>query len=118
MKRKNKQRGKLTFVCGPPGSGKTTYCQAHAEPLDLIWDLDAIAGAMNPHYELNANRTISMSCMFVEWRDILLKYVQAARITNNLWCIITSAETAQMYSRTYGGKLEVMVDREESHATS
>lgn len=32
----------LTMVCGPPGSGKTTYARTHAGPKDLIVDLDEI----------------------------------------------------------------------------
>lgn len=32
----------LTIVCGPAGSGKTTFCQQHASKEDLIIDLDVI----------------------------------------------------------------------------
>ena len=32
----------LTIVCGPAGSGKTTYVEVHAGPNDLILDLDRI----------------------------------------------------------------------------
>lgn len=43
----------LTIVCGPPASGKTTYVQNHADPADLVIDLDEIgarlAGASPMH---------------------------------------------------------------------
>lgn len=32
----------LTILCGPPGSGKSTYLRQHAGPNDTIIDLDAI----------------------------------------------------------------------------
>lgn len=32
----------LTIVCGPPGSGKTTFCQQRASREDLVIDLDVI----------------------------------------------------------------------------
>lgn len=32
----------LTVVCGPPGSGKSTYVQARAGPKDMVLDLDVI----------------------------------------------------------------------------
>ena len=36
----------LTIVCGPPGSGKTTYVRAHAASDDLTIDLDEIQARM------------------------------------------------------------------------
>jgi len=37
-----KFRGLLTIVCGPPASGKTTYCKSRAAPRDVVIDLDEI----------------------------------------------------------------------------
>ena len=36
----------LTVVTGPPCAGKTTHVREHAQPGDLVLDLDAIAHAM------------------------------------------------------------------------
>lgn len=37
----------LTIVCGPAGSGKTTFCQKHAQEGDLIIDLDFIQSELS-----------------------------------------------------------------------
>ena len=34
------------IICGPPGSGKTTFVQKHMQPGDLIIDMDAIVAAL------------------------------------------------------------------------
>jgi 5-methylcytosine-specific restriction endonuclease McrA/shikimate kinase len=41
-----KPKCKVTIVCGPPGSGKTTYCKQHAGKTDLIIDVDEIAAQL------------------------------------------------------------------------
>lgn len=37
----------LTIVCGPPGSGKTTYVSKYASPYDLIIDVDSIKAKLS-----------------------------------------------------------------------
>lgn len=37
----------ITIVCGPPGSGKSTYVRQHAADHDLVIDLDAILSRMS-----------------------------------------------------------------------
>ena len=43
----------VTVVCGPPGSGKSTYVKERAKPGDLIVDLDDIWQALSgqPYYD-------------------------------------------------------------------
>ena len=43
----------VTLVCGPPGSGKTTYCTTHAGQGDVVIDLDAIKAGLTglPWYQ-------------------------------------------------------------------
>jgi hypothetical protein len=36
----------LTIVCGPPAAGKTTYVEDHANPEDLVIDLDVIGSRL------------------------------------------------------------------------
>jgi 5-methylcytosine-specific restriction protein A len=37
----------LTIVCGPPASGKSSYVARHAQPGDLVIDLDVIASRLS-----------------------------------------------------------------------
>ncbi|MGW5879865.1 AAA family ATPase [Nocardiopsis terrae] len=45
--RRNSRAHKITLVCGPPCSGKNTWVAKHAQPGDLIVDLDALYTAVN-----------------------------------------------------------------------
>lgn len=36
----------VTLVCGPPGSGKSTYVADHSKPGDLVWDHDLVLAAV------------------------------------------------------------------------
>ena len=82
------------FVCGPPGSGKTSYCQQHAVKKDIIWDLDAVAACLNPHYEKNKNRSPALNRILGSWRDSLVTAIQDVQITNDAYVIITDPRLA------------------------
>jgi hypothetical protein len=39
---------RVTVLIGPPAAGKSTYARTHAQPDDIVIDLDAIARALMP----------------------------------------------------------------------
>jgi hypothetical protein len=45
----------ITLIVGPPGAGKSTYAQTHANPGDLIIDYDRIAEALGANFKGAAN---------------------------------------------------------------
>lgn len=93
--RRLKRAGLITFVCGPPGSGKTTYCQTHSSGFDLVWDLDVIAAGLNPFYAKNYNRPIELNKLLGFWRDQLVEIISEVKITNNAYIIIADAKVAK-----------------------
>jgi broad-specificity NMP kinase len=46
MNRDSKKRTEIVVVCGPPGSGKTSYIRENKWEGDLVWDWDAISAAI------------------------------------------------------------------------
>jgi len=108
MKKRFKLPGKITIVCGRPGSGKTTWCNQQASGKDLIWDLDKIAGQLHNGLARNANRNIEMNDMLGRWRDDLLKTLRTAKLTNNAYVIISDVKKAKQVSKKYGFNLKVI----------
>jgi HAMP domain-containing protein len=64
-------------VCGPEGSGKTTWVQKHAQPGDCVWDLDAVAAvvAQMPTYP----RPVAISSALLAMRDGLFRWLSTNR---------------------------------------
>lgn len=85
-------RPQVTVVCGPPGSGKTTYVLARAKPLDLIFDLDRLLSALSlceshvkPEYMLKTAW---------EARDAMYAFLERSRNIPRAW-IIEGAPTPE-----------------------
>ena len=98
-RRRIKKRGSILFVCGPPGSGKTTYCKQNAIGKDIIWDLDEIAACLNPYYSKNKNRDIGLNNLLGSWRDSLIAAIRKLQITNNAYVIITDTHHARILAK-------------------
>lgn len=85
----------VTVVCGPPGSGKTTYVLTRAKPLDLIIDLDRILGALATT-ERHLKPDYLLRCAW-EARDAIHAYLLKCRDVPRAW-IIEGAPTSERRS--------------------
>jgi predicted kinase len=90
------------IICtGAPESGKTTYVQEHAGKDDLIYDFDALLGAMS-----KATRDNKPSWIFgilATYRSIMLE----ARGPTEIWVIATmpSAWEKEYHAQKYSARI-------------
>lgn len=82
----------VTIVCGPPGSGKTSYVLARAKPLDLILDLDRILSALS----LCQSHVKPLYLMQAGWqaRDAIYAQLEKSKNVPRAW-IIEGAPTPE-----------------------
>lgn len=83
---------RVVLVCGPPGSGKTTYVRERAQRGDLILDLDALMSALSgqPWYE--APREILPFALAA--RDAVLERLNHPHGVRKVWVISSLANKA------------------------
>lgn len=86
----------LTIVCGPAGSGKSTYAREHAGPRDLIIDLAEIKSQLSgaPLYMAGTQWTGPA----LEQRNVMLRSLATDTEHEHAWLIIgapTAEERAQ-----------------------
>lgn len=87
-----------TVVCGPPGSGKTSYVMARIQPYDIVLDLDRINAAISL-YPKHTKPDYIMRCSW-EMRDALLAHMKKARDIPRIWIIEGApSDTRRMYLR-------------------
>jgi len=91
----------LTIVCGPPNSGKTTWCRQQANGRDLVWDLDVVAATLNGVYRSNRHRPVEIQKLLAEWRDTMMQYSVSDRMPNNMYIIISDIDRARELAKKY-----------------
>ena len=80
----------VTVVCGPPGSGKTTYVREHARWGDLVVDLDAIyvaIGGQGDH-----RHPIGLLPFALAVRDALYRRLEYSNDVLRAWVITGGAK--------------------------
>src|SRR5262245_56607675 len=92
----------MYVVCGPPGSGKSTYVNQARQPGDLVWDFDAIADtlARTPTHPRPPHVT---SCVYA-LRGTFLRYL-AASPDLTAYVIITDPDEARRVAQAHHARL-------------
>ena len=97
---------RLIVITGPPCAGKTTYARQHAQPGDLIIDLDAIAHALGyPHQHIDPeDRGRPIIEAALRARASVLKYVTLHRSGRGgiAWLIDTNGSHAHDADHVHG----------------
>lgn len=83
----------VTLVCGPPGSGKTTYVKERMQPGDLVVDMDAIYSALSglPWY----NKPPELLPFVAAARDAVIERLQRPSNVRHAWVIATAPKKAE-----------------------
>lgn len=97
----------VTIVCGPPGSGKTTYVRERARPGDLIDDLDAIFAAISglPWY----HKPPELLPFAAEARDAILRRLERPSCVERAWVITSGAKRQEREALAQRLKARVVV---------
>lgn len=98
----------VTVVCGPPGSGKTTYVRDRAERGDLIVDLDAIYAAISglPTYD----KPDELLPFVLTARDAIVARLARQSDVRHAWLITSGANPTQrdQFRRQLGAEVVVL----------
>lgn len=97
--------GGMTVVCGPPNSGKNTYVERHADADDLVWDLDALAAAMNPRWKRHVDRPDDVAALLLELRTCVVETVRRGGLNRTCWIIISNEDVAKRVASPLGATL-------------
>lgn len=98
-------------VCGPPGSGKTTYVTGRKRTGDLVVDLDALFAALSG--EAWYDKSSNLLPVVLDVRDWIVENIpswnKAGRFYN-AWAITSNPETRHRLARKLGAKEVVVIE--------
>lgn len=103
---------KRTIICGPPGSGKTSYVRKHAKLGDIVWDFDVIVAALTglPLHQ----RTEDCVRLVLAMRAAFISYVVRQPPARSIWMIVTGRQDADRIARQLGAEVvELNAEAEE-----
>jgi 5-methylcytosine-specific restriction endonuclease McrA/predicted kinase len=100
----------LVIVCGPPGSGKSTYVQRHKGPDDLVIDLDVIRSTLAGTGIHQANPAWTGRAL--DERNRILAGLATDTTHQRAWFIIAAPDPAEreMWKRKLGAVDVVLMD--------
>ena len=85
---------KAYIVCGPPGSGKTTWVTERARPGDFIWDQDAVLRVLSGYPDGTRARGVDWRRLGVAARDALIASLQSCTRIPQVFIIVGGARRA------------------------
>ncbi|MXP28110.1 AAA family ATPase [Porphyrobacter algicida] len=98
----------LTIVCGPPGSGKTTYVRQHAAPKDVVICLDTIMQKISGLPEHQAPPHLLSRALTK--RNAMLRSLANEKGDHAAFFIVSAPRPYErdVWARRLGGRLEVL----------
>jgi len=97
---------KRVVVCGPPGSGKSTWTNENAQPGDLVFDWDALATCLFGRRPWQSTKADGVILSMV--RDDLISHLQLNAGHGNVFIIITDMDKATQVAGQLCGSVQVM----------
>lgn len=93
-------------ISGPPGSGKTTRARELLQPNDILFDLDALAAAVNPVFGIYGNRPDAIAMLVLQWRRELVHRIESGQLRGHRAIIIISdSDTAARVAEQVGAEV-------------
>ncbi len=94
-------------VCGPPGSGKTTYVREHALAGETVWDWDVVRIATYGDIELSVSQRTAM----LKRRDAVAWSLMES--SEPVWLIVTDKQRAAKIAEQIGARVVTMTTSKE-----
>lgn len=99
-------RSNTTVVCGPAGSGKTTYVAEHKAANDLVWDYDVIMADITG-LPMHQSLPGAVGSVLAD-RD---RWVEATRYsTNHCWLIVSNPQATIVQMMKDAGATLIVMD--------
>ena len=103
--------GFRAVVCGPAGSGKTTFVESIRKPGDCVFDLDKIAEVIfqMPNY----SRPVAVANVLRELRSWLVGYIAKGRIPGSVYVIAADRRDADKIAKQLDARVIDVERRKE-----